>query len=266
MKTYTKDSLIQALLAIRQMGWIKNARPGNAGGVGNTLEDLLEIEENNLPIPNAAEWELKTTRAKGSSLTTGFHIEPSPTAYKFVPRILLPLYGWPHEKAGIKYPADEMSFRQTINACGRTDRGFGININYSERKIEVSFDYRAVASKHSDWLKTVETRVGLTELSPQPYWGFNNLFHVLGIKLKNCFYIKAQTKKIEGVEYFWYKEIYMLSDSIRIDSSWHLRTANFWWISMQGQGITTELSLEQEKISYPNCIHLQFLCKRLIVL
>ena len=62
MKTYTKDSLIQALLAIRQMGWIKNARPGNAGGVGNTLEDLLEIEENNLPIPNAAEWELKTTR------------------------------------------------------------------------------------------------------------------------------------------------------------------------------------------------------------
>ena len=111
MKTYTKDSLIQALLAIRQMGWIKNARPGNAGGVGNTLEDLLEIEENNLPIPNAAEWELKTTRAKGSSLTTGFHIEPSPTAYKFVPRILLPLYGWPHEKAGIKYPADEMSFR-----------------------------------------------------------------------------------------------------------------------------------------------------------
>lgn len=211
MKTYTKDSLIQALLAIRQMGWIKNARPGNAGGVGNTLEDLLEIEENNLPIPNAAEWELKTTRAKGSSLTTGFHIEPSPTAYKFVPRILLPLYGWPHEKAGIKYPADEMSFRQTINACGRTDRGFGININYSERKIEVSFDYRAVASKHSDWLKTVETRVGLTELSPQPYWGFNDLFHVLGIKLKNCFYIKAQTKKIEGVEYFWYKEIYMLS-------------------------------------------------------
>ena len=34
---------------------------GMHGGVGNTLEDLLGIEENNLPIPNAAEWELKST-------------------------------------------------------------------------------------------------------------------------------------------------------------------------------------------------------------
>ena len=56
-QTFTKESLIERLIEIRNMGWIKNARPGNAGGVGNTLEDLLGIEENNLPIPNAAEWE-----------------------------------------------------------------------------------------------------------------------------------------------------------------------------------------------------------------
>ena len=211
MITYTKESLIHALLEIRQMGWIRNARPGNSGGVGNTLEDLLGIEENNLPIPNAAEWELKTTRANGSSLTTGFHIEPSPTAYKFVPRILLPLYGWSHQQAGIKYPVGQMSFRQTINACGRTDRGFGISVNRIERKIEVSFDYNAVSSRHNAWLKTVETRVGLAELSPQPYWGFDDLFHALGIKLRNCFYVKAQAKKIDNNEFFWYKDIYMLS-------------------------------------------------------
>ena len=47
---------------IYQMGWILNRRPGNAGGVGNTLEDLLGIRENNLPIPNADEWELKAQR------------------------------------------------------------------------------------------------------------------------------------------------------------------------------------------------------------
>jgi hypothetical protein len=59
MKTYTKESLIDALKEIRNRGWIPNARPGNVGGVGNTLEDLLGIQENNLPIPNAVEWELK---------------------------------------------------------------------------------------------------------------------------------------------------------------------------------------------------------------
>lgn len=70
MKTYTKESLIKEFRKIRKMGWIPNARQGNAGGVGNTLEDLLGIEENNLPIPNAAEWELKCQRANSSSLTT----------------------------------------------------------------------------------------------------------------------------------------------------------------------------------------------------
>ena len=56
---YTKQDLISKLKEISQSGWILNARKGNAGGVGNTLEDLLGIKENNLPIPNAAEWELK---------------------------------------------------------------------------------------------------------------------------------------------------------------------------------------------------------------
>ena len=64
MKIYTKDSLISELKEIAVKGWIENARHGNAGGIGNALEDLLGITENNLPIPNAAEWELKSQRIK----------------------------------------------------------------------------------------------------------------------------------------------------------------------------------------------------------
>jgi len=87
MKMYTKPQLIKKLKQISKQGWIPNGRHGNAGGVGNTLEDLLGIEENNLPIPNAAEWELKTQRLATSSLTTLFHTEPSPRAVKFVPQV-----------------------------------------------------------------------------------------------------------------------------------------------------------------------------------
>src|SRR2546430_5187079 len=97
------------------MGWIASGRQGNHGGIGNTLEDLLEIEENNLPIPNAAEWELKTQRLQTTSLTTLFHSEPSPRALRFVPHVLLPKYGWLHQEAGKKYAHGEMSFRQTIH-------------------------------------------------------------------------------------------------------------------------------------------------------
>ena len=56
---YTKPALIARLIEISSMGFVPNARRGNHGGIGNTLEDLLGIKENNLPIPNAAEWELK---------------------------------------------------------------------------------------------------------------------------------------------------------------------------------------------------------------
>src|SRR5512144_2307337 len=117
MKTYTKKELIERLKAIVQQGWVRNARHGNHGGIGNTLEDLLGIEEKNLPIPNASEWELKTQRANTTSLTTLFHSEPSPRALRFVPRVLLPKYGWASQEAGKRYSATERSFRQTIHGA-----------------------------------------------------------------------------------------------------------------------------------------------------
>jgi len=212
METFTKDELINELLKIKKMGWIKNARPGNQGGVGNTLEDLLGIKENNLPLANASEWELKCQRNEQSSLTTLFHMEPSPRSLNIVPNILLLKYGWTHQKAGSLYPINEMSFRQTINGISRTDRGFGIELNREEKKVIVSFDYRYVSDRHKEWLNSVKDRVGLEELSPQPYWGFNDLFHKIGTKLLNCFYIKADVKKIKGLEFYYYSNISILEN------------------------------------------------------
>ncbi len=210
MKTYTKKQLIKELKKIREKGWIKNARPGNVGGVGNTIEDLLGIEENNLPIPNAGEWELKCQRGNTSSLTTLFHMEPSPRALKFVPRVFLLNYGWSHKEAGGKYPDNEISFRQTIGGFNRSDRGFKVVIDTKQKKVLISFDAKAVSEKHSQWLSTVKDRIGLKELNPQPYWGFDDLFHKAGTKLPNCFYIQVQVKKIDDEEYFFYDKILML--------------------------------------------------------
>src|SRR3954449_13418277 len=94
---YTKQSLIEKLRAIAAQGWIANARQGNHGGIGNTLEDLLGIKENNLPIPNAAEGELKHTRSPATGHTSLVHLEPSPRAVQLVVKVLVPNYGWPHK-------------------------------------------------------------------------------------------------------------------------------------------------------------------------
>jgi len=207
---YTKPALIAKLKEISAMGFVPNARKGNAGGIGNTLEDLLGIKENNLPIPNAAEWELKAQRLNSTSLTTLFHIEPSPRAIRFVPQVLLPLYGWAHQEDGKKYPKGEMSFRQTIHGNSCSDRGFKVVIDRKERKILISFDSKCVDKRHKEWLQQVKKRVGLGELDPQPYWGFDDLEHKAGTKLLNTFYVQAEVEIRRKKEFYHYTKVMML--------------------------------------------------------
>jgi len=210
MRIYTKDSLITELKKISARGWIENTRPGNSGGIGNTLEDLLGIDENNLPIPNASEWELKSQRLNTTSLTTLFHFEPSPRAIRFVPQVLLLNYGWRHKEAGKRHPEDEMSFSQTIHGLSPSDRGFMVKIDRTNQKITISFDSSRVSEIHRDWLDNVRNRIGLDELDPQPYWGFDDLANKAGTKLLNCFYVQAEVKKQDNREFYKYSKVMML--------------------------------------------------------
>ena len=210
MIIYTKNNLIDELQEICNRGWIESVRRGNHGSVGNTLEDLLGIEENNLPIPNANEWELKTHRIKSNALITLFHVEPSPRAIGFVPNIFLTKYGWPHRSAGSNYPPSEMSFRQTINGNSHSDRGFKVVLDRENSKVLVSFDYTKVSDRHNEWLTNVEKIIGLDEINPQPYWGFQDLENKAGTKLLNCFYVQAEVKRYNGKEFYRYCSVTML--------------------------------------------------------
>ena len=82
MKFDTQSELIEAIREVFASGWHSSVKQTidtrNDGAVGNTLESLLGIPENNLPIPNTQEWELKGQRLHTTSLTTLKHIEPSP--------------------------------------------------------------------------------------------------------------------------------------------------------------------------------------------
>jgi len=218
MKLYSKDELVDAMRKVFKEGWHKSVKhtidTRNDGAVGNTLEALLGIKENNLPIPNAREWELKGQRKHSASLVTLKHIEPSPTAAKIVPTVLLPLYGWKHRQAGKKYPDREMSFRSTTSATGFTNRGFRIVVDRGNRKVRFIFDPAQVdISDHDirDWLSSVRDRVGLRPITPEPYWGFDDLKYAIGTKIMNCFYVVADTKIEKGHEFFRYEKLLILS-------------------------------------------------------
>jgi hypothetical protein len=218
VKVYSKEELIAAIQDIFSHGWHKSIKQTvdtrNDGAVGNTLEHLLGIEENNLPIPNAREWELKGQRSETTSLVTLKHSEPSPTALKIVSSILLPNYGWKHKLAGAKYPPSEMSFRATISAINYTSRGFAIVVDRTSKKIRVVFDPNKIDSSNSeilDWLESVKMRIGLGPLTPEPFWGFDDLEPAIALKMKNCFYVIAERKVENSHEWFKYKELYILS-------------------------------------------------------
>lgn len=210
MNIYTKESLLQALQDIRDQGWILSRRNrSHAGAVGNTLEDLLGIQENNLAIPNAAEWELKAQRKHSNSLITLFHMEPSPRKLKFVPNILLKKYGWKHDKAGVKYSEKCLSFRQTLNAAGVSDRGFSIHIDDQERRIIVIFNPTLVAEHHTEWLNKILLNKDIN-FEYSPYWGFDDLCHKAGTKLHNCILVQAESKIEDAKEYFLFRDILIL--------------------------------------------------------
>lgn len=218
MNLYSKDELIEAIRQLSAAGWHKSVKSTidtrNDGAVGNTLEALLGLEENNLPIPNMREWELKGQRLHTSSLVTLKHLEPSPRAAKIVATLLLPQYGWQHRKAGGKYPGRERSFRSTTSATSFTSRGFRLILDRTQGKLRFVFDPSQADKTDPEiaqWLECVERRVGLGPLNPEPYWGLDDLKYEIGAKIKNCFYVIAESKVEQGHEYFKYVKLLVLS-------------------------------------------------------
>lgn len=207
MRDTDLDVLKLRLEEIKAMGWIKNRRPGNVGGVGNTLEDLLDVDENNMQLPDFGEWELKSQRADTGSLLTLFHCEPKPRNARIVPKILLPKYGWRHQEAGTAYPESERSFRQTINAVSYSDRGFKVNVDRKNERVFISFDFSKIDDRHAEWRDSVKNGVGTQDIAPNPFWTFQDISSKLNKKLNNLMYVKAASRKIDGEEYFKYEEI-----------------------------------------------------------
>lgn len=193
----TKEQMIAKLKDLAQSGWIKSLRPLNSGGIGNTIDSLLGLSENNLPISDTAQWELKTHRVGSSSLLTLFHMEPEPRSEKVVINLLLPKYGWPDQSR-----QNELSFRQTIQATHPSDRGFGIKVDRASQKVTVYFDLNLVDLRHALWLETLKSRTSLSPLQPQPYWQFKELFLKASTKLLNAFYVEAEAKREQGNEFF----------------------------------------------------------------
>jgi hypothetical protein len=176
------EDLIKKLKEIKEKGWIKTHRAGPTG-VGKTLEDLLGIEENNVPGPNGEMIELKSARKNASSMLTLFTKSPLP---KGANSDLLKKFGYPSgKKIGTK------RLETTVNAK----------------------EYNKIKGKPGFKIEIEEDRVNLVDIKGQilGYWDKKTLKDSFERKLPKLLYVKADARGKGSNEEFWYNEAWLLS-------------------------------------------------------
>jgi hypothetical protein len=89
-KKITLDNFKKSFARIRNAGWIRSKRRGPTG-IGQTLEQLLGLDENNIALPDLGKVELKAHRIGSASMITLFTFNRK--AWKMKPLDAVRKYG-----------------------------------------------------------------------------------------------------------------------------------------------------------------------------
>ncbi len=86
------DEFAKAFEILKEKGWVQSERRGPTG-IGQTLEKLMGLPENNIALPDLGEIELKSHRINSSSMVTLFTFNRK--AWKMNPLEAIKAYGTP---------------------------------------------------------------------------------------------------------------------------------------------------------------------------
>ncbi|MDD2839825.1 MAG: MvaI/BcnI family restriction endonuclease [Rickettsiales bacterium] len=164
------------LSCIKNMGYIKTHRNGPTG-IGKTLEDLLQIKENNISLPDFGNIELKSTRENCNNLVTLFTFNNK--AWKMNPLEAI-------KKYGSKDKNDRLGMYYTM----------GIKPNSSGLFLHVQDD--DISVRHIDG-STIAT------------WRLAEVEKQFDKKVKSVLLVKAKVEIRDNIEYFYYDRAKLLS-------------------------------------------------------
>lgn len=175
-------TLKKKLQQIKKMGFVKTHRRGDTG-IGKTLEDLLGIKENNIPLPDIGEIaELKSYRKNAKSMMTLFTLEPLPKGGDR-DRLLLDNFGYS------KRDNDRSKELHSTLSCKR----------YNNQSLRLSVE------KDKIRVKGKGRRINI-------FWEIESVRNKFNKKLPALVYVLADTKMIKAVEYFHFNEAYFLEN------------------------------------------------------
>ncbi len=120
----TLDRFKNKFAQVKKKGWVRSKRKGPTG-IGQTLEQLLGIEENNIALPDLGSVELKAHRIGSSSMITLFTFNKK--AWKMNPLAAVKKYG----------TRDDDGRLGMYFTMARTPNSMGLFLNVDETTISV---------------------------------------------------------------------------------------------------------------------------------
>lgn len=188
--------LLEKIKDLKSKGYITTHRAGPTG-IGKTLEDLLGIQENNIPGPNGRMIELKSGRKDSNSMLTLFTKSPMPEGCNTV---LLQRFGYPSKRGNDRIELHTTLIGGKFNKIkGKT----GLKLRIAENKIEL-----VAPASDSPSLADVPD---VFELDVLGYWEKQTLRDYFERKLPKLLYVKASIRGGGMSEEFWYDEAWLLS-------------------------------------------------------
>lgn len=185
----TQDLFVEAIIELKNKGYIPSLRKGPTG-IGNTLEELLGIEENCIDMPDIGTIELKAERIHSKSMLTLKTKSPE-------------IRG-----ANSRF-TDEYGYKTADSIMLNPD----LNILHSTVTMS---DYNTLNGNPFLKLTLIDNRLYLEHakdgIIDYMYWDESSLAYAIKRKYpyKKLYYVLAENKFINDIEHFHYVNAYYL--------------------------------------------------------
>ena len=191
------QEFLERINKIEALRYVQTHREGPTG-IGKTLEDLLEIKENNIAGPDFSNCELKATRKNSSSMITLFTKKFQPDSGKK----LIHEYGYKQRKTVTNYKQQTLTGEEPGTA----------SIPIGDKELHVTVDSLKPNSLGLK-LSVGKDRVYIeNSKNIEAYYDFTVLEQALKKKYNNLIHVMADHKTMQNKEYFWYNEAYFYQD------------------------------------------------------
>jgi hypothetical protein len=162
---------------LEKQGFIPSQRKGDTG-IGFTLEKALSLKENNIALPDFGSIELKSMRIGSNKVITLFTLNK--TVWRQSTKDIIEKYGY----------WDSKKNRQSLYSSVRNQP------NRQNLYIEISENQLQICHTSGDVVGT---------------WEEGAVRDKIIEKLQALLLVKAETKIIQGIEHFWFKDAKILT-------------------------------------------------------